>query len=301
MKQITLSNRFITLVVLNYGAIIQKILVKDAYGKTTNVVVGLEYPNDYLKDNSSLGACIGRYAGRISNGGFNLDREQFHLHEQKGIHLHGGKEGFGKKYWTVEEIEYGTQPFVTLSYQSKHLEEGYPGNLKVSVTYMLVDNALVITHQASTDRTTVVNLTNHSYFRLDTANRVNEYQLQLECSEMVEMYANKLPTGKIVSTGDTPFDFLTKKAIGSTRLDTAFVIDSDNETIAKVYSEFSGISMEVSTNQKSLVVYTPTNFPAICFETQNYPDAPNHKNFPSSVLRPGEFYNNESKYVFDLI
>lgn len=301
MKQVTISTPFITLIVLDYGAIIQKVLIKDKDGNSTNVVVGLDFPNDYLTDNKFLGACVGRYAGRISNGGFDLDRQWYHIYEQKGIHLHGGKKGFGKKYWKIEEVHRGRQPYVTLSYQSKHLEEGYPGNLKAAVTYKLVNNALVITHQATTDRTTVVNLTNHSYFRLDDASTVNNYSLKLNCSQMVEMLANKLPTGEIIETANTSFDFLDKKKLNNTRLDTPFIIDSKAETAAKVASEKSGISMEVITNQRALVVYTPTNFPAICFETQNYPDAPNHKNFPSSILRPGEHYENESTFVFDLL
>ena len=301
MKQITLSTPFITLMVLDYGAIIQKILVKDKDGNSRNVVVGFDFPNDYLTDDKFLGACIGRYAGRISNGGFEIDRERYDLYQQKGVHLHGGKVGFGRKYWKVEEIHRGRQPFVTLSYFSKHLEEGYPGNLKVSVTYTLINNALVITHQASTDLTTVVNLTNHSYFRLDDDSLINDYQLHLNCSKMVEMYASKLPTGQIISVANTPYDFLKPKNIGNTRIDTPFAIDDDKETIARVSSVKTGIAMEVSTNQKGLVVYTPNNFPAICFETQNFPDAPNHKQFPNSILKPGEFYKNESKFVFDLI
>lgn len=301
MKQVTISTPFITLIVLDYGAIIQKVLIKDKEGNSTNVVVGLDFPNDYLTDDKFLGACVGRYAGRISNGGFDLDRQWYHIYEQKGIHLHGGKKGFGKKYWKIEEVHHGRQPYVTLSYQSKHLEEGYPGNLKAAVTYKLVNNALVVTHQATTDRTTVVNLTNHSYFRLDNASTVNNYNLKLSCSQMVELLANKLPTGEVVKVANTAFDFLEEKNIDNTRLDTPFVIDSKTEVAAKVSSEKSGISMEVITNQKAMVVYTPTNFPAICFETQNYPDAPNQNNFPSSILRPGEHYENESTFVFDLL
>jgi len=301
MKQVTISTPFITLIVLNYGAIIQKVLIKDKEGNSTNVVVGLDFPNDYLTDDKFLGACIGRYAGRISNGGFDLDRQWYHLYEQKGIHLHGGKESFGKKCWKIEEVHHGSQPFITLSYQSKHLEEGYPGNLTTAVTYKLVNNALVITHQATTDRTTVVNLTNHSYFRLDNASTINDYNLKLSCSQMIELLANKLPTGKIVEVANTSFDFLEEKKVDNTRLDTPFTIDSKTEIAAKVSSEKSGISMEVITNQHALVVYTPPNFAAICFETQNYPDAPNQKNFPSSILRPGEHYKNESSFIFDLL
>ncbi|NNK76169.1 MAG: galactose mutarotase, partial [Maribacter sp.] len=126
MKQVTISNPFITLIVLDYGAIIQKLLVKDNEGRYTNVVVGYDYPSKYHSDTISLGACVGRYAGRISKGGFTLDRKNYSLYTEGGIHLHGGKEGFGKKNWTIEGVKHGDEPFVRLSYLSKHLEEGYP-------------------------------------------------------------------------------------------------------------------------------------------------------------------------------
>ncbi|TMM53306.1 galactose mutarotase [Maribacter algarum] len=301
MKQVTISTPFITLIVLDYGAIIQKLLVKDKNGESVNVVVGFNSPEKYLEDNKFLGACIGRYAGRISNGKFELERETYDLHQKDGVHLHGGKKGFGLKYWTIEEVHQGRQPFVKLSYHSKHLEEGYPGNLKVYVTYKLINNHLHIIHEASTDLTTVINLTNHSYFRLDGTSQIDDYNLQLNCSRMVETYANLLPTGALIPVNGTSFDFLNEKKIGSTRLDTPFVIDSKSKVAGKVSSDKTAISMEVSTNQPALVCYTPPEFPAICFETQNYPDAPNHKNFPSSRLRPGEIYKNESKFVFDLL
>lgn len=301
MKQVTISTPFITLVVLDYGAIIQKLLVRDKEGNSINVVVGFNSPDKYLQDEKFLGACIGRYAGRISNGGFELDREKYHLYQKDGVHLHGGKEGFGKKYWRIKEVHQGRQPFIKLSYQSKHLEEGYPGNLIVNVTYKLINNELHIIHEATTDRTTVVNLTNHSYFRLDGASQINDHNLQLNCSKMVETYADLLPTGKLISIKETSFDFLKKKKIGSTRMDTPFVINSNTKPAAKVSSDKTGISMEVTTNQPALICYTPPEFPAICFETQNFPDAPNQKNFPSSRLRPGELYKNESRFVFDLL
>jgi len=301
MKQVTISTPFITLIILDYGAIIQKILIKDKDGKSTNAVVGFEVPKDYKSDDKCLGACVGRFAGRISNEGFELDRQRYDIYTQKGIHLHGGKEGFAKKYWKIEEVHQGRAPFVTLSYQSKHLEEGYPGNLKAVVTYKLINNALIITHQATTDRATVVNLTNHSYFRLDNSNDINDYQLKLNCPHMLETLANKLPTGKIIEVANTSFDFLEEKKIAAMRLDTPFVVNPTADVVARIASEKSGISMEVSSNQSGLVVYTPENFPAICFETQNYPDAPNHSNFPNSILRPGEHYQNESTFVFDLL
>ena len=299
LKQVTINTPFITLIVLDYGAIIQKLLVKDKDGKSTNVVVGYDYPSLYPSDNAFLGACIGRYAGRISNISFELDREIYPLYGTNGIHLHGGKEGFGKKYWTIEEVNRGDQPFVRLSYYSKHLEEGYPGNLKVFVTYTLIENTLQITYSATTDRTTVVNLTNHSYFRLDNADSVNQYQLQLNCKEMVETKENLLPTGRITPVEGTAYDFLNVKKISGQPLDTPYVIDTDTQKAACISSMKSGIIMRVETDQPVMVVYTPPHFPGICFETQNYPDAPNHKNFPSSILRPGEVYKNESKFVFE--
>ncbi len=301
MKQVTISTPFITLIVLDYGALIQKLLVKDKDGNSTNVVVGKVFPSDYPFDNKALGASIGRYAGRISNGGFELDRETYPLYEQKGIHLHGGKKGFHKRDWTIEEVTHGREPYMRLSYLSTHLEEGYPGNLRAVVTYKLVNNTLCITYEATTDRTTVVNLTNHAYFRMDNASKINDYRLQLNCSKMVETLADKLPTGKIVTVSDTPFDFLQEKEIDSVRLDIPFVIDPNSKFAAKLSSEKSGVSLTVKTNQPAMVVYTPLEFPAICFEAQNYPDAPNHKNFPSSVLRPGELYQNISEFTFDLV
>jgi len=297
LKQITIQNENLILVVLDYGAIIQKLLLKDANGSFTNVVVGLEYPKDYLKDKISLGACVGRFAGRISKG-FVLDREKYPLHNENGVHLHGGKKGFAKKDWTFEEVDYGSEPFVKLSYLSKHLEEGYPGNLKTTVTYKLVGSCLLISHEATTDRTTIVNLTNHSYFRLADEEPIDDYLLQLNCPRFAETHENLLPTGKILSTKGTKHDFLKEKPIGNVRLDDPLVIDIKSATAAKCSSKKSGISMEVITNQPAMVVYTPRAFDAICFETQNLPDAPNHDNFPNCVLRPGERYRNVSEFRF---
>lgn len=301
LKQVTISNPFITLIVLDYGAIIQKLLVKDNEGRSTNVVVGYEYPSKYPEDTSFLGACVGRFAGRISKGGFDLDRKNYPLYTEGGIHLHGGKEGFGKKYWTIEEVNHGSEPFVRLSYFSKHLEEGYPGNLKATVTYKISNNELHVIHEATTDLTTVVNMTNHSYFKLDNENIIDHYYLKLNCPEIVETKKNLLPTGQTTPVKGTKYDFLSEQQIGLTRLDTPFIKDKYSSFGAIVSSKKSGISMEVSTNQPAMVVYTPANFPAICFETQNFPDAPNNAHFPSSILRPGETYHNASIFKFDLV
>ncbi len=297
LKQVTIQNENIILVVLDYGAIIQKLLLKNEDGTYTNVVVGLEYPSKYLEDRISLGACVGRFAGRISKE-FVLDRENYPLYNVNGVHLHGGKNGFAKKYWTFEEVQKGVEPYVKLSYLSKHLEEGYPGNLKTTVTYKLNGNTLHIAHEAITDLTTVVNLTNHSYFRLDDEDSVDDYRLQLNCHEYAETYENLLPTGKLLLTKDTEYDFSKEKPIGSVRFDDPLIVDIKSSSAAKCSSKKSGISMEVVTNQPAMVVYTPKAFAAICFETQNLPDAPNHNNFPNCILKPGERYRNVSEFRF---
>ncbi|MFS4418287.1 aldose epimerase family protein [Maribacter sp. 2307ULW6-5] len=299
MKQITLSNKVMTLVVLDYGATIQKLLFKGANGEYTNVVVGYNHPSRYRLDDNCVGACVGRYAGRISNGGFELDREKYLLYQEKGVHLHGGKEGFHQKFWSIEEVDTGEHPYVTLSYLSHHLEEGYPGNLKVQVTYKLVENALQVIHEATTDRSTVVNLTNHSYFKLDDAPYLEDCELQLNCPHFLELNEQLLPTGKTLPVRGEPLDFLLSKPIGRQEFNTVFIKDMGSEKVAELRSKKSGISMKVYTNQPAVVLYTPPDFPAICFETQNYPDAPNHRHFPSPVLRPGESYNNITIFKFD--
>ncbi|WP_036157910.1 aldose epimerase family protein [Maribacter forsetii] len=300
MKQVTISNAYLTLMVLDYGATIQKLLVKGEDGEYTNVVVGYNHPSRYRLDDNALGASIGRYAGRISEGGFVLDRERYHLYQEDGVHLHGGKEGFHQKYWTIDEVDNSDKPFVKLSYTSKHLEEGYPGNLTVSVTYKLMNNALQVIYEGMTDRSTVINLTNHAYFKLDDNPYIDEYDLQLNCPYRLETKDNLLPTGDIIPVRKTEFDFLLPKKIGLQRFDTIYIKDIGNEKVAELHSKTSGINMKVYTNQPALVVYTPPDFPSICFEAQNYPDAPNQPDFPKSVLRPGDIYNNISIFKFDI-
>ncbi|MCM4173769.1 galactose mutarotase [Arenibacter sp. TNZ] len=301
MNQVTIKNNFITLTVLDYGAIIQKLILKNKNGVDTNVVIGLEEPEQYLTDNKSLGACIGRYAGRISNGSFQISNTNYPIFSKDGVHLHGGKQGFGKRYWTIDQVHDGENPFVKLSYLSKDQEEGYPGNLKTTVTYKLVGSSLFIIHQATTDKATPVNLTNHSYFNLDGEDKIDHYQLRLSCPEYLETDAKLLPTGKLVSVKNTKYDFLKMKKIGEVRLDTPFVLDPTLMENTLLTSDKSGLSMEVITDQAGVVVYTPPAFAAICFETQNFPDAPNQPHFPNSILQPGETYHNETEFKFGFV
>ena len=301
MQQVTIKNEYICLTTIPYGAIIQELLVKDQNGDETSMVAGFNSPEDYLTDTISLGACVGRFAGRISGGSILIDGAEYPIYEEDGVHLHGGKEGFARKYWTLLEVNEGTQPYVTYSYQSPHLEEGYPGNLEVTITYQLIGNALVIRHEASTDAPTIVNLTNHSYFRLDNEASIDHYSLRVAAEHILQTDKKLLPTGGLAPVINTEYDFGEEKAIGETQLDTPFVVTPNEPDVVAVYSNKSGIRLRVTTNQPAIVIYTPEEFPGICFETQNYPDAPNHTSFPSSILRPGETYVNKSRFIFDLV
>lgn len=301
MNQVTIKNDFISLTVLDYGAIIQKLLVKNKAGKTTNVVVGFEEPKKYLTDNKFLGACIGRYAGRISNGNFKLDGISYPLYAINGVHLHGGKKGFGKKTWTISKVGDGEDPFVSLTYFSKDMEEGYPGNLTVTLTYKLIGPSLHIIHRATTDKATPVNLTNHSYFNLDGEQQIDHCELRMPCEKYIELDQELVPTGNLLPVANSEFDFIDAKKIGSTRFDTPFVLDPSLPFNTKLSSGISGISMEVITDQPAMVVYTPPEFASICFETQNYPDAPNKPSFPNSILNPGETYVNTTEFKFGFV
>ncbi len=301
MKQFTINNGLLSLTVLNYGAVIQKLMVLDKNGDPFNVVVGLKDPEEYLQDEISLGASVGRFAGRISKGGFSIGSEKYRIHEKDGVHLHGGKAGFAKKYWEVDEVEEGDTPFIKLSYTSPHLEEGYPGSLKATVKYVLDGSSLKIIYEGQTDRSTVVNLTNHSYFRLDEEPDIGNYLLRLNCESVLQTDHQLLPTGNLRTVNEAGMDFRTARKIGTTRMDTPFVCDQNGEFVGELSSAKSGIRMSIYSNQPAVVVYTPLDFPAICFETQNYPDSPNFEHFPSALLHPGETYVNTAVFKFDLV
>jgi aldose 1-epimerase len=301
LKQVSINNGLIQLTSLNYGAIIQKLVLKDKQGKAINCVAGFDSPEAYLKDTGSFGACVGRFAGRIAGAELIIDNTSYPIYQENGVHLHGGKQGLGRRHWSVKEVHQGENPFITYEYLSPHLEEGYPGNLLVQVTYQLLRNSLKVSHRAKTDKTTVVNLTNHSYFRLDDEETSDHWQLQINSSHRLQTKANLLPTGKLIPVEDSAYDFRTHRALGRFRLDTPYVTDAGKNPKALAWSLVSGIRISVESNQPAIVVYTPEDLAAICFETQNYPDAPNHPSFPSSLLHPGETYLNESTFRFDLL
>ncbi len=318
LRTIELKNsKGMEMVVSNYGATIISLKVPDKHNDLQNVVVGLNEVNSYTTNTYQshglyLGCMIGRYAGRISKGYVEIEGEKYPVHNEDGVHLHGGKRGFDKRYWSIEKTNSNS---VVLNYTSSHLEEGYPGTLKVQLSYELTEsNALKIISTATTDRPTVLNLTNHSYFNLNGSATILDHQLQI-CSDCyLEFDHLTLPTGRLLDTKNTQFDYNEMTQLREANfkgLDDIFVL-RNSAWAARLKSKKSGIVMKVSTNQPAVVVYTPKNlpqlnysdgvkfgrFPAICFETQNFADAPHNNNFPSSLLMPNEVYKNESTFDF---
>lgn len=301
MKQHTVKNEFLELRTLDYGAIIKNLIFSDREGNLHDCVAGFEVPQDYLADKRSFGACVGRFAGRISGTHLKVGDSSYPIYSENGVHLHGGRIGLGQRTWKVREINEGKDPFITYEYLSPHLEEGYPGNLQIRTTYQLLGSSLRVFHLATTDQPTVVNLTNHSYFRLDKESNKDHLHLQLHAPKRLETRKDLTPTGSLLPVAGTEFDFLKPRKLGSTLLDTPYVVDPEKNPKAIAWSGASGIRLTVESNQPALVVYTPEDLPAICFETQNYPDAPNQPSFPSCILNPGETYQNESFFRFDLL
>jgi len=318
-KLYTLTNKKGTrLKILSLGATVFSFLMEDKNGKNVNVVVGPKKPEDfisaeYLNENRCFGASIGRYAGRISNGEFELEGKKYSLFQKDGVHLHGGFRGLQHKIWNLETEIKSMDPSITLSCFSEDLDEGYPGNLKIQVKYTLSENdELQMEYSATTDKKTPVNLTNHTYFNLNGKGSVSDHQLCINALQILEVDEKLMPTGKLLPLKDHPKDFSEAKEIQYLEVDDTFVLKKDKEFAAIVYSSQTGIEMRVITNQPAVVVYIPEHlpeiweyqtkiskeFPSICLETQNYPDAPNHKNFPSVLLNPGETYLNKSKFQF---
>ena len=308
---------------LNYGATIYKINVPDKNGNLINVVVSLNKPEDYFSEayiekGLYLGTMVGRYAGRISNGGFEIDEKRYNLYNVDGVHLHGGPKGLDKKYWEVEEI-CEDQNKITFSCFSEHLEEGYPGDLTVKITYQLTDeNELHISYSAKCNKTTHLNLTNHSYFNLNGKGSILEHDLHINSDRRLEVDSLTVPSGKFLDNKNSRFDYLKTTKLGKPGfeiIDDAFEINKNKEVAATLYSKETGILMEVKTNQPAVVVFTHPEFPelplpkhvkykaypSICFECQNFPDAPNKKHFHSSLLKPGEDYKNTATYKFTTI
>ncbi|MDT0645985.1 aldose epimerase family protein [Zunongwangia sp. F260] len=322
LKLIKLRNNNQTEVeILNLGATLFSMKMDDSTGKRVNVIVSPRRPEDFLtaryKDyNKLFGASIGRFAGRISKEEFSIGKEKYVLPQKNGEHLHGGAEGFQYKLWHVEEETSGKNPSVTLSYFSEDGEEGYPGNLKVQVNYTLSeDDKLSITYTAETDRNTIVNLTNHAYFNLNGEGSVSDHFLFINADKILKIDEKNLPTGDLVNLPKHPKNFGSNKLIGNRVLNDAYVLNSDDQEVsARLFSPMTGIKMEMRTNQSAIIAYAPEElpsslsyqtsiskeYPSICLEAQNFPDAPHFRNFPSSQLAPGEKYINKISLSFSV-
>ncbi|MEI6138824.1 MAG: aldose epimerase family protein [Mariniphaga sp.] len=319
--------------VTNYGGRVVSLLVPDKNGKMEDVVLGYESLDGYLKaDEEYFGASIGRYGNRIAKGSFKLDSVEYKLAINNTPNsLHGGINGFSKKVWSV--VQKGENE-LELGLVSLDMEEGYPGELKVTVTYKLTDqNEFAISYRAETTKPTVLNLTNHSYFNFHGAGNgdILDHVLQLNADNFTPVDSTLIPIGKIVAVTGTPFDFSKPVAIGARindqneqlrfglGYDHNFVINkTDQKAItlaASVYDPQSGRFMEVFTNEPGVQFYCG-NFlkginigkqgktykyrSAFCLETQHFPDSPNQPEFPSVVLRPGQTYNSECVYKFSV-
>ena len=316
--EITNSNGM-TLKVMDYGAtvIALKKILKN--GKVVDVVLGFDSLSDYV-DSYSLpsapyfGATVGRFAGRIANATFDLNGKSIVLQQNNnGNALHGGTEGFSQKRWLLEQLKTDKNPSISFSYTSPAGEEQYPGELKVSITYTLTEeNELEIEYKAFTNEATIVNLTHHSYFNLEGQHRsVLEQELQINATQVLATKA-MIPTGELLSVHDTEWDYTNLKPCPEA-IDTTFAVNTKETLVATLLSKENNLKMEVFTNQPGLHVYVGGNCfnqikgkenasyhsqSGICFETQNFPDAPNHPNFPSAILLPGDIYFHKTIYKF---
>lgn len=320
-----------TAAITNYGGRLVSLLAPDKNGKLTDVVVGFSSVKDYMNSTEPyFGATIGRFGNRIAKGKFSLDGKQYTLFRNNGPNtLHGGKKGFQYVVWNAEQPNDST---LILSYLSKDREEGFPGNLNVKVTYSLTaDNGLKCGYTATTDKKTVVNLTNHAFFNLngEGSGTILNHILQINADHYTPIDSTMIPTGKIEPVAGTPFDFTKPTTVGAKinvnneqlkngkGYDINFVLNSKKENgfihAATVIGDKSGIEMDIYTMEPGLQFYSG-NFmqskntfksgvkddyrTAFAMETQHFPDSPNQPNFPSTVVEPGKKYYTISIYKF---
>lgn len=322
----------VSVAITNYGGRIVGILTPDSEGDLEDVCLGYNSLDDYFNNEEQFfGALIGRYGNRIANGKFTLNEQEYTLAQNDGVnHLHGGPKGFHKAVWDVAEYNPSS---LELHYLSSDMEGGYPGNLDVTVTYTLNDeNELKIEYRATTDKPTVVNLTNHCYFNLageGSGESVNDHLLTINADQFTPVNSTLIPLGENMPVEGTPFDFRTPKQIGrdiedqheqllyGKGFDHNFVLNKPNEgemtLAARVVEPESGRSMEVYTTEPGVQFYGG-NFMhgknsgkagvpyghrmGFCLETQHFPDSPNQENFPSTTLNPGETYSSTTIYKF---
>jgi aldose 1-epimerase len=319
--------------ITNYGGIVTQITAADKNGNWEDVVLGFDSLSAYVKGHPFFGALVGRYGNRIAKGKFTLDGKEYELAKNNGPNsLHGGLKGFDKKLWNATEIQKDSIVGLELTCESADGEEGFPGKLNVKVTYTLSnDNGLQIDYEATTDKTTIINLTNHSYFNLTGMKRdVLNHEISILADSLVAVDATLIPTGKLMAVAGTPFDLRQPTPIGKGidqteneqiknggGYDHCWVINRSNDDLipfATVRDPESGRFMEVSTTEPAVQFYTGNFLDGkltgknvtygkrygFCLETQHYPDSPNQPQFPTTTLKPGETYTTSSKYRFSV-
>jgi aldose 1-epimerase len=316
----------------NYGGIVVSLRVPDKKGNLDDIALGFDDLKGYLANTPYFGAIIGRYGNRIANGKFALDGREYSLAKNNGPNsIHGGLNGFNKVVWHAEQFQTSAGVGLILTYTSKDGEEGYPGNLKTKVTYTLTDkNEWIIDYEAVTDKATPVNLTEHTYFNLagEGTSDVLGHEMELKASRFTPVDQNLIPTGELRAVKGTPLDFTQSTAIGA-RIDSDyeqlrlghgydhnFVVDaaaknSDPVLAARVKDPTSGRVLEVYTTQPGIQFYTGNFLDGtitgkkghvykqhygFCLETQHFPDSPNHPEFPTTILKPGQTYQSRTIY-----
>ena len=316
--------------ITNYGGILVSLSMPDKDGRLDDVVLGYDSLSEYVDDLSYLGCIVGRYANRIAGGRFTLNGVEHVLTaNERWNHLHGGIKGFSKVVWGAEAVEREGSAGVALSYLSRDGEEGYPGNLKAEVTYLLTEeDELRIEYEASTDRDTVVNLSHHSYFNLAGGGDVMDHVLTLFADRFTPVDGELIPTGELRSVEGTPMDFREPTTIGE-RIDVDYgqlelaggydqnwVLDREGPGLslaARVHHPGTGRYMEMSTAEPGVQFYSGNQLPShipgkgerrygprhgLCLEAQHFPDSPNRPEFPSTVLRKDETYRQTTVYRF---
>lgn len=314
--------------ITNYGGAVVSIKAPDRRGEFADVALGFETLEEYVRNPRYFGGLIGRHANRIGFGKFSLDGTQYQLTQNNGgNHLHGGARGFDKRVWKAREESSEQTVALHLEYLSVDGEEGYPGNVTANVTYTLLpDNEVEINYEATTDRDTIVNLTSHAYFNLAGAGDILGHQLTLHADAFTPVTKELIPTGEIRRVEKTPMDFRRAKAIGADLseaggYDHNFVLRGYDgahykgslRPAAHLYEPQSGRVLEIFTTEPGIQFYSGNfldgsltgkggvvyhKYAGLCLEPQHFPDAPNHPNFPSTVLRPGQTYKHVSQYRF---
>jgi aldose 1-epimerase len=333
ISQYTLTNaKGMTMKVINLGGVITSLTAPDRSGNFEDVVLGYDSLAGYIKKGSFFGALVGRYGNRIGNAKFVLDGKTYELGKNNGPNnLHGGPKGFDQRVWSIEEFAVDNGTAIKLSYTSEDMEAGFPGTLQTQVIYHLTDsNELKINYRAVTDKKTIINLTNHSYFNLsgNTKADILNHELMIDADKFVPVDATLIPLGPLKDVSGTPFDFKTPTVIGS-RIDkddeqlkvgrgydhcwvlnnpgdslkvAATVHDPSNGRVLSVYTTepglqfYSGNFLDGSVTGKYGTVYQKRY--ALCLETEHFPDSPNRKEYPSVVLNPGEVYKTQTVYAF---